>query len=90
MLGVKIDLPPDKIERSIEATGFGFFFAPLFHPAAKFASAARKKIQGKTIFNILGPLSNPAGAAHQLIGVYEERLVMILAEALLKLGPKKR
>ena len=89
MLGIKIDLLPAQIEKSIEKTGFGFFFAPLFHPATKFAMTARKKISGKTIFNILGPLSNPAGAAHQLVGVYEEKLVSIFAEALLKLGSQR-
>jgi anthranilate phosphoribosyltransferase len=89
MLGVKIDLAPVEIERSLEKTAFGFFFAPLFHPAAKFAAAARKRISGKTLFNVLGPLSNPAGASHQLVGVYEERLVRILAEVLRELGAHK-
>ncbi len=86
MLGVKIDLPPEAVARCLEKTGFGFFFAPLFHPAVKAAMPARKRIQGKTLFNILGPLSNPAGARTQLVGVYEERLVEIVAEALKKLG----
>ncbi len=86
MLGVKIDLPVASIENGIDQMGFGFFFAPQFHPATRFAMPARKKIQGKTLFNVLGPLSNPAGALHQLIGVYNEKLVRILAEALLELG----
>ncbi len=86
MLGVKIDLAPEKVVRSIEETGFGFFFAPLFHPAMKNAAAARKKIKGKTLFNVLGPLANPAGATRQLLGVYDKRLVKPFTECLLKLG----
>ena len=88
-LGVKIDLSVEQLEASLEKTGFAFFFAPKFHPAMRFASAARKKIQGKTIFNILGPLSNPAGVSYQVIGVYERRLVAIVAKALFSLGLKK-
>ncbi len=86
MLGVKIDLPPETVLRCIEETGFGFFFAPQFHPAIKQAMPARKKIKGKTLFNLLGPLTNPAKASRQLLGVYEKRLVPLLAQALLKLG----
>ncbi|HXX80177.1 MAG TPA: anthranilate phosphoribosyltransferase, partial [Thermodesulfovibrionales bacterium] len=59
-LGVRIDLPPDKVERSLYETGFGFLFAPLFHPAMKYAVGPRKDIGIRTIFNILGPLTNPA------------------------------
>jgi anthranilate phosphoribosyltransferase len=88
-LGVKIDLPVTVIERAIETVGFGFFFAPNFHPAVRFAMPARKKIKEKTLFNILGPLSNPAGAVRQLIGVYDAKRVGVVAEALLKLGAKK-
>lgn len=87
-LGIKIDLSPAEVEESIKKTGFGFFFAPRFHPAVRFAMPARRKIGGKTIFNILGPLSNPAGAAHQLIGVYDEKLLPIMAQALKQLGSK--
>ena len=86
MLGVRVDLGPDAVAGCLEKTGFGFFFAPLFHPAVKAAMPARKRIQGKTLFNILGPLSNPAGTRSQIVGVYEERLVEIAAEALKKLG----
>ncbi len=89
ILEVKIDLPIPAIEQSIEKLGFGFFFAPLFHPAMRYAMPARKKIKGKTLFNILGPLSNPASASYQLIGVYEERLVETLAQVLLELGLKR-
>ncbi len=86
MLGVKVDLPPAAVAACLEKTGFGFFFAPIFHPAVKAAMPARKRIRGKTLFNILGPLSNPAGAHCQIVGVYEERLVEIVAGALKKLG----
>lgn len=89
MLGVKIDLPVSSVERAIETIGFGFFFAPNFHPAVRFAMPARKKIGGKTLFNLLGPLSNPAGALRQLIGVYDSKLVGLVAEVLLKLRAKK-
>lgn len=88
-LGVKVDLPIPQIERSIEKTGFGFFFAPRFHPATRFAMPARKRIKGKTLFNILGPLSNPASASYQLIGVYQEALVQVVADVLKALGSKK-
>lgn len=89
ILGVKIDLTPEKVLRCIEETGFGFFFAPQFHPAAKFAMPARKRIKGKTIFNLLGPLTNPANATRQILGVYEKRLVPLLAKVLLKLGVER-
>ena len=89
MLGVKIDLGPTQVMRCIEETGFGFFFAPNFHPGTRHASSARKKIKGKTLFNLLGPLANPANASLQLMGVYERRLVPIMAEALHKLGAKR-
>ena len=85
-LGVRIDLSPQQVADCIEKTRFGFFFAPNFHPAVKAAMPARKRIQGKTLFNILGPLSNPAGAAFQIVGVYEDRLVKLAAQALMKLG----
>ena len=89
MLGVRIDLTPPVLEKCLQKTGFAFFFAPLFHPATRFAGPARKKIQGKTLFNLLGPLANPAGASNQLMGVYEERLVELMAGALMKLGSRR-
>ncbi|OGW82539.1 MAG: anthranilate phosphoribosyltransferase [Omnitrophica bacterium RIFCSPHIGHO2_02_FULL_51_18] len=88
-LGVRIDLPVPAIETCIDRHNFGFFFAPKFHEAAKYAMPARKKIGGKTLFNLLGPLSNPAGALYQVIGVYEERLVETFAQTLLELGSKR-
>lgn len=88
-LGIKIDLPVETIEKSLNATDFAFFFAPQFHPATRFAMPARKKIQGKTIFNILGPLSNPANVSYQVIGVYDKRLLETMAKALLDLCVKR-
>ncbi len=88
-LGMKIDLGPQQVADCIEKTRFGFFFAPNFHPAVKAAMPARRRIQGKTLFNIIGPLSNPAGAAFQIVGVYEDRLVPLVARALAKLGTER-
>ncbi len=87
--GVRIDPPVFEIEKCIETTGFGFFFAPIFHPATRFAIPARKRIKGKTIFNLLGPLCNPAGAERQLLGVYDKSLVDVMAKALKELGSKR-
>ncbi len=89
LLGVKIDLTPPVVEACLEKTGFGFFFAPIFHPAVKYAGAARKQIKGKTIFNLLGPLSNPAGAGTQLIGVWDPPHVELVAQALVQFGTKR-
>jgi len=85
-LGVKIDLPPEKVEKCLFETGFGFLFAPLFHPAMKYAVGPRKEIGIRTIFNILGPLTNPAGAKRQVLGVFADRLTKPLAEVLGRLG----
>lgn len=86
LLGVKADLAPEKAEKCLEATGFAFLFAPLFHPAVKHAMAARRNIQGKTLFNLLGPLTNPAGVKRQVIGVYSQDAAEKTAEALRLLG----
>lgn len=85
-LGVKIDLSPEKVERCLFETGFGFLFAPLFHPAMKYAIGPRKEIGIRTIFNILGPLTNPAGAKRQILGVFADRLTDPLAQVLGNLG----
>jgi len=87
-LGIRYDLEPAETARCLEATGFGFMFAPLFHPSMKHAASARKKIRGRTLFNCLGPLTNPAGADFQLIGVYDKRLVPLLAGALGEMGSR--
>ncbi len=85
-LGVKIDLPPEKVEQCLEETGFGFLFAPLFHPAMKYAIGPRREMGIRTIFNILGPITNPAGAKRQILGVFSDRLTEPLAEVLGRLG----
>ena len=85
-LGVKIDLPPEKVEKCLFESGFGFLFAPLFHPAMKYAVGPRKAIGIRTIFNILGPLTNPAGAQRQVLGVFADKLTETLAKVLGNLG----
>ena len=87
-LGVKVDLEPEKVEASLAEIGFGFLYAPLLHKAMKYAMPVRKKMGVRTIFNILGPLTNPAGAAYQLLGVYEAGLTEVLARVLKNLGSK--
>ncbi len=88
-LGIRIELPPEKVKACIEKIGIGFLFAPLFHPAMKFAIGPRREIGIRTIFNILGPLTSPAFASSQLMGVYEEGLVETLARVLNNLGTKR-
>lgn len=85
-LGVKIDLTPEKVEKCLETTGFGFMFAPLFHPAMKYAMGPRKEMGIRTIFNILGPLTNPAGAKRQVLGVFSDSLTETMARVLANLG----
>lgn len=85
-LGVNIELPPEKVEKCLFETNFGFLFAPLFHPAMKFAIVPRREIGIRTIFNILGPLTNPAGAKRQILGVFAGRLTEPLAAVLGNLG----
>jgi anthranilate phosphoribosyltransferase len=85
-LGIKIDLRPEMVERCLFETGFGFLFAPLFHPAMKYAIGPRREMGIRTIFNILGPITNPAGAQRQILGVYADSLTETLAMVLGKLG----
>lgn len=85
-LGIKIDLPPEKVEKCLFETGFGFLFAPLFHPAMKYAIGPRREMGIRTIFNILGPLTNPAGAKRQILGVFAGELTETLAMVLGNLG----
>jgi anthranilate synthase/phosphoribosyltransferase len=87
-LGVNLDLTPEQVAACIEEIGIGFMFAPRFHPAMKYAIGVRKELGQRTIFNLLGPLTNPAGATHQLIGVYDPTLTQPLAEVLFELGCK--
>ncbi len=85
-LGIKIDLPPEKVEKCLQETVFGFLFAPLFHPAMKYAIGPRREMGIRTIFNILGPITNPAGAKRQILGVFSDRLTEPLARVLGRLG----
>ncbi len=87
-LGVKIDLPPQRVKECIEKVGIGFLFAPNFHPAMKHALSPRRELGIRTIFNLLGPLTNPAGPAYQLIGVYSPNWLYPMAEVLKELGLK--
>jgi anthranilate phosphoribosyltransferase len=85
-LGVNLDLTSEQVAECIEQVGIGFMFAPKFHPAMKYAIGPRRELGQRTIFNLLGPLTNPAGATHQLIGVYDPALTHPLAEVLGELG----
>lgn len=87
--GVRIDVEPIKVRQCLQEAGFGFFFAPRFHPAMKNVAAARKKIGTRTIFNLLGPLTNPTQPVHQVIGVYDPKKMVLLAEVLKALGSQK-
>ncbi len=87
-LGVKIDLNAEQVKRCLEEVGIGFMFAPLFHPAMKYAAAPRREIGIRTVFNILGPLTNPAGAEYQVVGVPNSALGKKVASALLRLGTR--
>jgi len=85
-LGVRIDLPPERVAACIDEVGMGFLFAQAFHPAMRHAAAPRRELGIRTIFNLLGPLSNPAGAQRQLVGVFARQWTEPLAEALGRLG----
>jgi len=85
-LGVKIDLNAEQVQRCLQEIGIGFMFAPAFHPAMKYAAVPRREIGIRTVFNILGPLTNPAGAKAQVLGVADESLVEKMALALQNLG----
>jgi anthranilate phosphoribosyltransferase len=85
-LGVKIDLTPEQVGRCITEAGIGFMFAPAHHPAMKNVGATRVELGTRTIFNLLGPLSNPAGVKRQMVGVFSKHWVEPLAEALKNLG----
>ncbi|MFQ5580611.1 MAG: anthranilate phosphoribosyltransferase [Nitrospiria bacterium] len=87
-LGVRIDLPPDEVERCVNELGVGFLFAPLFHGAMKHAMVPRSETGIRTIFNILGPLTNPARASVQVLGVFSEELTDLMAQVLVNLGTR--
>ena len=85
-LGVNIGATPDVVERCLEETGIAFFFAPTFHPSMRHAAAARRELGIRTAFNLLGPLTNPAGASRQLVGVPRPELTELVARSLALLG----
>ncbi|MGB5904182.1 MAG: anthranilate phosphoribosyltransferase [Xanthobacteraceae bacterium] len=87
-LGVKIDLTPDQVSRCVKDTGIGFMFAPTHHPAMKNVGPTRVELATRTIFNLLGPLSNPAGVTRQMVGVFSRQWVQPLAQVLKNLGAK--
>ncbi len=87
-LGIKVDLTAEQVQKSLQEVGIGFMFAPSFHPSMKYASAPRREIGIRTIFNILGPLTNPAGAQAQVIGVPAVQYGLKMAQALARLGTR--
>lgn len=88
-LGFDLGLAPARIEQSIDELGFGFLFAPAHHPAMRHAAPVRRELATRTVFNVLGPLTNPAGARAQVVGVYAPELVRTLAEVLAQLGAER-
>ncbi len=88
-LGVRIDLPPERIARSIQEVGIGFLFAPAVHAATRHVMTARRELRMRTAFNLLGPLTNPAGASVQVVGVYDASLTELMARALGELGVRR-
>ncbi len=85
-IGANIDPGPEVVKRNIEEIGFGFMFAPRFHPAMKHAALPRRELGVRTIFNMLGPMTNPAGVKRQVIGVYSRQVMYLMAEVLALLG----
>jgi anthranilate phosphoribosyltransferase len=85
-LGIRIAAPPAVVERCLAEAGLGFFFAPTFHPSMRHAAAVRRELGVRTAFNLLGPLTNPAGATRQLVGVPRPEFTELLARALMLLG----
>ncbi|WP_255197224.1 anthranilate phosphoribosyltransferase [Halorarius litoreus] len=88
-VGVRLDSSPEAVEARIEADGIGYMHAPAFHPAMKAVIGPRRELGMRTIFNVLGPLTNPAGADAQVVGVYDPALVPVLARALVHLGVER-
>jgi anthranilate phosphoribosyltransferase len=88
-LGFELELPAERIERSIDELGFGFLFAPSHHPAMRHAAPVRRELAARTVFNVLGPLTNPAGARAQVVGVYAPELVPTIATVLSRLGARR-
>ncbi len=88
-LGFSLEQEPERIARSIDELGFGFLFAPSHHPAMRHAASVRRELGTRTVFNVLGPLTNPAGARAQIVGVYSPQLVRTIAEVLARLGSRR-
>ena len=88
-LGFTLEQEPERNAQSIDELGFGFLFAPSHHPAMRHAAPVRKELATRTVFNVLGPLTNPAGARAQVVGVYSEQLVRTIAEVLAQLGARR-
>ena len=88
-LGFELELPPVRIEESIDTLGFGFLFAPSHHPAMRHAAPVRRELATRTVFNVLGPLTNPAGARAQVVGVYAADLVATIGQVLVQLGAER-
>jgi anthranilate phosphoribosyltransferase len=88
-LGFDLQLGPERIADSIDTLGFGFMFAPTHHPAMKHAGPVRNELAARTVFNVLGPLTNPAGARAQVVGVYSPSLVPVIADVLVRLGARR-
>lgn len=85
-LGVNLDLSPERVADCVNEVGIGFLFAPLYHGAMKHCAGPRQEMGIRTLLNVLGPLTNPAGATHQVLGVYDAKLTEVLAKVLLQLG----
>lgn len=88
-MGINIDLPPERVEACINEIGIGFLFAPLYHGAMKHCAAPRSEMGIRTLMNVMGPLSNPAGATIQIVGVYDQTLTEKLAQVLIRLGTQR-
>jgi anthranilate phosphoribosyltransferase len=88
-LGFSLEAPLERIARSIDELGFGFLYAPTHHPGFRHAASVRRELATRTVFNVLGPLTNPAGAQAQIVGVYESSLVRTIAEVLARLGARR-
>jgi anthranilate phosphoribosyltransferase len=88
-LGFSLEQPPERIAESIDTLGFGFMFAPSHHPAMRHAAPVRRELATRTVFNVLGPLTNPAGARAQVIGVFSPGLVRTMADVLAQLGARR-
>ncbi len=88
-LGIRIDLSAEQVARCIDEVGIGFLYAPLLHDAMRYVVLARREIRIRTVFNLLGPLCNPAGATAQVLGVYDEDLTEVMAQVLCELGTQR-